>query len=219
MSFIASIILKDRIIQVSDSRVVSETGDSTIIESDHAQKLFRLKENVGLAYCGVQRYGAITIEGALESFKTTGDLNLPPALLADKLRSHLADYWGGIGKGVFCVHLSGYHQGRPFSLIRFNPLPPADLVDHLHAPIPPWVLRINGSDDESIASALSGIRAPYFTEISPVQTLNHLVDIISIVIDRIDCCGGDVQVQIIVPDRIVDFKATKNQVLPRRCLY
>ncbi len=213
MSFIASIILKDRIIQVSDSRIVSETENSMIIEDDSAQKLFQLKNNIGLAFCGIQRYGTMTIEKALECFKTAENLNLPPVQLADKLRDHLAEYWGNIGKGVFCFHLCGYYQGRPFNIRRFNPLPPAHLINEAHNPAPPFTLFINGADDESIARALSGLRAPHFTRIPAVDTLNHLIDITFLVIDRVPCCGGDAQVQIITPNGVADFKSVRKPPL------
>lgn len=209
MSFIASIILRDRIIQVSDSRVVSEAGENIIIESDTAQKVFQLKNDIGMAYCGVLGYGSMTLERALESFKITESLNLPPVQLADRLRDHLAGYWGSIGKGVFCFHIGGYYQGRPFGFARYNPIRPIHLENNVHAPWRPWVLEFIGDDMEAIPRALDGMRVPQFSQVSPVQTLNFMVDMVHRVIKGVPSCGGDVRVHIITPDRITDFRVTR----------
>ncbi|OPX93302.1 MAG: hypothetical protein A4E53_00267 [Pelotomaculum sp. PtaB.Bin104] len=226
MSIIASIILKDRILQLSDSRVMSEISLVTnltkpalkyepVFENDSAKKLFQLKNNVGLAWCGIQEFSGLTMDNALDNFEKTVDSNLPPAQLADKLRDYLADYWAGSPNGTFCFHLSGYYRGFPYNLIRFNPHPPADLIPQLYAPTQPYTLRIDGASDEEIQDALKDIRAPLFERIGPVEVLGFAVDMVFRVIDHVDCCGGDVQVQIILPDRIVDFKATRNSVLPK----
>ncbi|OPX84572.1 MAG: hypothetical protein A4E53_03864 [Pelotomaculum sp. PtaB.Bin104] len=155
------------------------------------------------------------MDNALDDFKKTADFNLPPAQLADRLRDYLSDYWKDSPNKTFCFHLCGYYQGQPFFTRRFNPLPPSRLIEEAHHMVEPYTVCIDGADNESIAQALVGIRAPRFAKIPPVQTLNHLVDIVSIVIDNVDCCGGDIQTQIILPDRVVDFKATRNSVLAR----
>ncbi|MCL6612979.1 MAG: hypothetical protein K6T66_15720 [Peptococcaceae bacterium] len=237
MSFIASLILQDRIAMVSDSRVVSEpvsragtgkeadkgTGKEAAqkaniitVEDDHAQKLFKLTNTIGLSYVGVHQYPprGLTLEAALEGFRRKpGNLDLSPVAMADALRDHLAAYWNGVDQSQFCFHLAGYYRGRPFLLVRFNPLPPADLVNHLHAPIPPWVLHINGADDASVCKALEGVKFPLFDRIPPPQVVNSLVDTTFRVIDRVPCCGGGVQVSVIMPNGITSFKAVRN--LPR----
>lgn len=53
MSFIASIILADRIIQVSDSRVVTGWGEEMEVQIDDAKKLFTLSNGYALAWAGV----------------------------------------------------------------------------------------------------------------------------------------------------------------------
>ncbi|MDF9409543.1 hypothetical protein L7E55_14450 [Pelotomaculum isophthalicicum JI] len=224
MSIIASIILGDRILQLSDSRVMNETSlvasltktvlkCEPVFENDSVKKLYQLKNNLGLAWCGVQKFGSMTIENALDNFEKTANFNLPPAQLADILRDHLADYWAGSPNGTFCFHLSRYYRGFPYNLIRFNPHPPADLIPQLYAPTQPYTLRIDGASDEEIQDALKDIRAPLFERIGPVEVLGFAVDMVFRVIDNVDCCGAPVQIQIILPDRIVDFKATRNPVL------
>lgn len=211
MSFIASIILQDRIIQVSDSRAVSEIGNSITVEDDNRRKLFQLKDNIGIAYCGVQEYGILNMERALERFKTTENLNLPPVQLADKLRDYLAEYWRPISKGLFCFQMGGYYQGRPFGLARYNPIPPAHLLDQAHAPMKLWVMQYIGSNMKSVSKALSGMKVPPFNQIPPAQVVNYLVDIVFTVIELVPSCGGDVQAQIITPSGITDFRAPRSR--------
>lgn len=60
MTIIASVIHGDRIVQVSDSRVMSGSVDPLTWDGelefggDGARKLFPLGKNVGVAYCGPQ---------------------------------------------------------------------------------------------------------------------------------------------------------------------
>lgn len=208
MSFIASIVLADRIVQVSDSRVVTGWGEEMQVQIDDAKKLFTLPGGYSLAWAGVHFDPATgrTVEEALERFNCP---ELPPPVFADSLRDHLAAYWEGADEPQFCFHLVGYYRGRPFLLTRFNPPPPPELAGGLNAPILPFELRFNGADDDSVIAALKGVKFPPFRKIPPVQMVNFLVDMVNTVIDQVPCCGGDVQVHVITPGGITDFKAVR----------
>lgn len=213
MSFIASIVLSDRIVQISDSRVVSGWNKEMQIESDSAKKLFALPNGYALGWAGVHFDPATgrTLEEALERFTCPV---LPPAAFADALREHLVAFWEGASEPQFCFHLVGYHQGRPFLLVRFNPPPPPELAGELNAPVQPFALQVNGADDD-VLPVLEGMRFPPFHKMLPPHVVNFLVDLTFRVIDQVPCCGGDVQVQIITPERASGFKATRRPLVWR----
>lgn len=196
-----SIINKDCIIQMSDSRRSIQRSSNTIYIDD-AQKLYAFG-NIGITYAGPLRLNQYTIHNALDIFSRRVDLSLTPGKIADSLADFLIGYWRGT---LICFHLAMYQDGVPHICPRYYPNPTRESAPGLFEEPEPGLMRMDASDSEcieDIAAFFRTINIPDMFNLPHMEVVKFLSDSFKKISDEVsEGCGGATQIQIIRPDGI-----------------
>lgn len=119
MSVIATVYLPEGIVMAADSRITGTTkidNNGTITEeiftlSDNGQKLFLIKDNIGISFCGKTEIDGKTMADFIDSFeKTKIGIDDNVYEIAQNLRKEIFPFDKNGTDYVF--HVSGYTKGK-----------------------------------------------------------------------------------------------------------
>lgn len=209
MSIISTVYLSEGIVMAADSRITATRRDlvneleeiSNFTMSDNGQKIVRLnKVKIGINFCGNMIYGGNTIADCLRLFEIN---KVEEQDTIEEVANKLFTYMNGFSGTAFT--LAGYEHDEAFVY------EVTDHVSRVNAPngnVQPGVYY-NGQTEAITKLLKTGETMPLNMNLMPlkdgVDFAEFLVDLTikyERFQDRIQTCGGDIDVLVITKDEM-----------------